>query len=93
MLERPTLNRIDDFALPLSRRPVPGAYMVRVCGWSASVGEGVWRFHEMARQWGVIIENRIPNPDEGQVGHIVGGLVGTVLGFAMSRAQMNRYQR
>ena len=28
-----------------------------------------------------------------QMGHIVGGLVGTVLGFAMSRAQMNRYQR
>lgn len=70
MLERTTLNRIDDFALPLSRRPVPGAYMVRVCGWSASVGEGVWRFHEMARQWGVIIENRIPNPDEGQVGYM-----------------------
>ena len=24
----------------------------------------------MARQWGVIIENRIPNPDEGQVGYM-----------------------
>ena len=70
MLERTTLNRIDDFALPLSRRPVPGAYMARICGWSAPVGEGVWRFHEMARQWGVIIENRIPNPDEGQVGYM-----------------------
>ena len=70
MLERTTLNRIDDFALPLSRRPVPGAYMARVCGWSASVGEGVWRYHEMARQWGVVIENRIPNPDEGQVGYM-----------------------
>ena len=70
MLEQTTLNRIDDFALPLSRRPVPGAYMVRVCAWSASVGEGVWRYHEMARQWGIIIEERIPNPDEGQVGYM-----------------------
>ena len=28
-----------------------------------------------------------------QMGHIVGGLVGTALGFAMSRGQMSRYQR
>ena len=28
-----------------------------------------------------------------QVGHIVGGLVGTVLGFVMSRGKMSRYQR
>ena len=28
-----------------------------------------------------------------QMGHIVGGLVGTVLGFVMSRGQMSRYQR
>jgi len=70
MPERTTLNRLDDFALPLSRRPVPGATMARICGWSASVEEGVWRFHEMARQWGVIIEDRIPNPDEGQVDYM-----------------------
>ena len=28
-----------------------------------------------------------------QVGHIVGGLVGSVLGFVMNRAKMSRYQR
>jgi len=28
-----------------------------------------------------------------QMGHIVGGLVGTALGFVMSRKQMSRYQR
>ena len=28
-----------------------------------------------------------------QLGHIVGGLVGTALGFVMSRRKMNRYQR
>jgi GlpG protein len=28
-----------------------------------------------------------------QLGHIVGGLVGTALGFVMSRGQMSRYQR
>ena len=28
-----------------------------------------------------------------QMGHIVGGLVGTALGFVMSRGQMSRYQR
>ena len=70
MLERTTLNRLDDCALPLSRRPVPGAYMARVCVWSAPVGEGVWRFHEMARQWGVIVEDRIPNPDGSQIAYL-----------------------
>ena len=28
-----------------------------------------------------------------QLGHIVGGLVGTALGFVMSRQRMNRFQR
>jgi len=70
MLERSTLNRLEDFALPLSGRAAPGAYMARICAWSARVGEGVWRFHEMARQWGVIIEDRIPNPDDGQIGYM-----------------------
>ena len=70
MLERTTLNNLDDFALPLCRRAAPGAYMARVCAWSARVGEGAWRFHEMARQWGVIIEGRIPNPDDGQIGYM-----------------------
>jgi len=70
MLERSTLNRLDDFALPLSRRKAPGAYMARVCAWSDGVGEGAWRVHEMARQWGVIIEGRIPNPDDGQTGYM-----------------------
>lgn len=74
MLERTTLNTLDDFALPLSRRAAPGAYMVRVCAWSAAVEEGVWRFHEMARQWGVIIEDRIPNPDEGQIAYMAQAL-------------------
>lgn len=74
MPEQATLNRLDDFALPLSRRPVPAACMVRVCAWSASVEEGVWRYHEMARQWGVIIEEGIPNPDEGQVGYMTQAL-------------------
>ena len=70
MLERSTLNSLGDYALPLSGRAVPGAAMARICAWSEPVGEGVWRFHEMARLWGVIIENRIPNPDEGQIGYM-----------------------
>ena len=70
MQERSTLTNFDDFALPLSRRMPAGAFMARVCAWSARVGEGVWRFHEMARQWGVIIEDRIPNPDDGQIGYM-----------------------
>lgn len=71
MQERSTLTNFDDFALPLSRRMPAGAFMARVCAWSARVGEGVWRFHEMARQWGMIIEGRIPNPDDTQTGYMM----------------------
>ena len=71
MHERSTLTNLDDFALPLSRRRPAGAFMARVCAWSTQVGEGVWRFHEMARQWGMIIENRIPNPDDTQTGYMM----------------------
>ena len=71
MQERSTLTNFDDFALPLSRRTPAGAFMARVCAWSARVGEGVWRFHEMARQWGMIIEGRIPNPDDTQTGYMM----------------------
>ncbi len=71
MHERSTLTNLDDFALPLSRRRPAGAFMARVCAWSTQVGEGVWRFHEMARQWGMIIENRIPNPDDTQTSYMM----------------------
>ena len=70
MLERSTLTAFEDYALPLSRRASPGPCFVRVCAWSPRVQEDIWRFHEMARQWGVIIENRIPNPDDGQIAYM-----------------------
>ncbi len=70
MLERSTLTTFEDYALPLSRRASPGPFFVRVCAWSPRVQEGIWRFHEMARQWGIIIENRISNPDDGQIGYM-----------------------
>ena len=69
-MERMTLKQLDDFALPLSRRMPPGAGFVRLCTWSPRAREGLWRFHEMARQWGIIVENRIPNPDGGQIDYL-----------------------
>lgn len=70
MLERSTLTTLGDYALPLSRRATPGPYFARVCAWSPEIRDDLWRYHEMARQWGVIIENRVPNPDEGQIGYM-----------------------
>ena len=70
MLERSTLTTLGDYALPLSRRATPGAYFARLCAWSPEIRDDLWRYHEMARQWGVIIENRVPNPDEGQIGYM-----------------------
>ena len=67
MPERSTLKTLDDFALPLSRRTPPDPYFARLCDWSEQIRDELWRCHEMARQWGIILESRIPNPDEGQI--------------------------
>ena len=44
------------------------------------IGQQVWQ--------GIFVADNIS-----QLGHIVGGLVGSVLGFVMNRMQMTRYQR
>ena len=71
MPERSTLKTLDDFALPLSRRTPPGPCFARLCDWSEQIRDELWRCHEMARQWGIILESRIPNPDEGQTGYML----------------------
>lgn len=70
MYDRVDAGKFDDLFLPLSRRSAPGVYFVRVCGWNKAVRAGVWRYHEAARQRGVVLEGPLPNPDEGQLSYL-----------------------
>lgn len=67
MRQRGALKQLEDFDLPLGERSPRGAYFVRVCDWSAAVEAGLGRVHALARQRGVSLEGRVPNPDEGQI--------------------------
>lgn len=70
MFERARISGFGDFERPLSRREPAGVYAARLCGWSEAAKAGLWRFHELARQRGVIVDGRLPNPDGGQLEHL-----------------------
>ena len=64
MFERKKIQNPDDFFLPLSKRREKGVYFYRINSYNDSVGEFLIKIYEIARRFGVIIEGRIPNPDE-----------------------------
>ncbi len=45
-------------------RPDKGVYFYRINGYTEEIGQFIQRYYEAARLSGVIIEGRIPNPDE-----------------------------
>ena len=69
MLQRIEALHPEDVFLPLSSRPKPGVYFLRLCEGGGPAMDYLWRFHEEARARGVILEDRIPNPDERQLSY------------------------
>ncbi len=64
MFKRIKIQNTDDFFLPASKRPGKGVYFYRINRYNDSVGDFLIKIYETARRFGVIIEGRIPNPDE-----------------------------
>ena len=62
MFEFGNLQKLNDFFTPFSQRMGRCVYFVRVEGFTEDLPEGVKRFYQEARQNGVIIDGRIPNP-------------------------------
>ncbi|MBQ8967901.1 YceG family protein [Ruminococcus sp.] len=63
MFEHKRLVGLDDYFKELDQRPEKGVYFYRICGYNAQVAEFIKKYYEQARTGGVIIEGRIPNPD------------------------------
>ena len=63
MFEHKKLRGLDDYFKELNARPEKGVYFYRICGYNEQVAEFIKRYYEAARTGGVIIEGRIPNPD------------------------------
>ncbi len=58
------IKNLNDFFVERDNRPGNGVYFYRINGYTEEIGQFIQRYYEAARMSGVIIEGRIPNPDE-----------------------------
>lgn len=68
MYNRIQATDLSSLFLPMSRRQGgKGVYFVRLCQTDQQVLDSLWKYHELARGRGVIIEGQIANPDDRQL--------------------------
>ncbi|MER2024577.1 MAG: YceG family protein [Eubacteriales bacterium] len=100
MFKHIKIKKTEDFFTEIKDREVSGVYFYRVNGWNEEVRKLIGRYYEAARRSGVVIEGRIPNPDEKNLNYY-SEIMG--MDFAMDRAfietrlkkwlpRMNTYQ-
>ena len=58
------IQGMDDFFLTLDKRSARGIYFYRINGYNGQIDGFIKKYYEAARAGGVVIEGRIPNPDE-----------------------------
>lgn len=101
MFEHIKLQSLDDFFLGLDKRSSKGIFFYRVNGYNSHICEFVKKYYDAARVSGVIIENKIPNPDEKNLAYyneMMGMDFQLSMGFLTSGLKkwlprMNEYQR
>ncbi len=64
MFEHKKIQNPEDFFLPLSARGEKGPYFYRINSHTPKIEQFLIKYYETARRFGVIIEGRLPNPDE-----------------------------
>ncbi len=64
VFERRKIKTLDDFFLERKNRSAEGVCFYRINGYNEQVAAFLRRYYEKARLSGVVIEGRIPNPDE-----------------------------
>ena len=64
MFKRQKIHQLDDYFVELSNRENKGVYFYRMNAYTQEIGDFIKRYYEAARLAGVIIEGKIPNPDE-----------------------------
>ena len=76
MFEHKKIRTLDDFFEKLDGRPGRGVYFYRICGYTQEVGRFVRKYYQAAGRSGVILEGKIPNPNEKNLSYyqeIMGG--------------------
>jgi len=64
MFEHKKIQSLDDFFQKLGSRPGRGVYFYRIGGYSEEGGRVIHRDYQAAARAGVVLEGKIPNPDE-----------------------------
>lgn len=84
MFEHVKIQSLNDFFVKMENRSGKGIYFYRINGYNAQIGEFISRYYEAARASGVVIEGRIPNPDQKNLAYyseIMGGSFELELSF------------
>lgn len=101
MFEHRKIQSLDDFFIELNHRRDGGVFFYRISGYQEQIDAFIRKYYEAARLSGVIIEGKIPNPDEKNLAYY-GEIMG--MDFQMSPGyieaslkkwlpRMNEYQR
>nr|WP_027870907.1 YceG family protein [[Eubacterium] cellulosolvens] len=101
MLDHKRIESLDDYFKRLDERKEKAVYFYRINGYNELVDRFITDYYEAARKSGVIIEGRIPNPDEKNLAYyeeMMGMSFQMSVGFISSSLvkwlpRMNAYQR
>ena len=101
MFEHVKLQSLDDYFVGLDKRSNKGIYFYRINGYNRQICEFIKKYYQAARTAGVVIEGKIPNPDEKNLAYyneIMGMDFQMSMGFLTSGLKkwlprMNDYQR
>lgn len=101
MLEHKKIQNLSDYFVELNSRQDKGVYFYRINGYSEEIGEFIKKYYDVARRTGVVIEGKIPNPDEGNLSYyneIMGMEFQMNIGFILMSLRkwlprMNEFQR
>lgn len=101
MFEHKELQDLNDYFQDLGNRREKGVYFYRINGYNNEIKNFIQKYYEAARRSGVIIEGKIPNPDEKNLsyyGEIMGMDFQMNMGFISASLKkwlprMNDYQR
>lgn len=101
MFEHKKIQSLQDFFVELNKRREQGVYFCRINGYNEQVHAFIQEYYQAARRSGVVIEGKIPNPDEKHLayyGEIMGMEFQMSMGFLTASLKkwlprMNDYQR
>ncbi|TGY91541.1 hypothetical protein E5329_20625 [Petralouisia muris] len=101
MLKHRKLQSLDEYFLEPEGRRESGVFFYRICGYNQEIHGFIRKYYDAARTSGVVIEGRIPNPEEKQLdyyGEIMGMDFQMSTGFLLASLKkwlprMKDYQR